>query len=122
METMFGCASLPGIDPNTMKVELSYLHHFCAVPADLPQVRALPERFIDMNLMPKEALNEQEALHELPPLVKGYIRAGAYIGEGAVIDHQFATTDVFIYFPTVRLDKRLRAFLTKRLKPDGTIA
>jgi len=122
IELMFGCASLPGIDPGSMKVELSYLHHFCAVPPELPRVRALPERFVDMNLIPKDALNEQEALHELPPLVKGYIRAGAYIGDGAVIDHQFATTDVFIYFPTARLDKRLRAFLTKRLKPDGSIA
>ena len=48
--------------------------------------------------------------------MKGYIRAGAYIGDGAVIDDQFNTTDVFIYFPTSRLDKRLRAFLTKRMK------
>ena len=122
IELMFGCASLPGIDPGSMKVELSYLHHFCAVPPELPRVRALPERFVDMNLIPKDALNEQEALHELPPLVKGYIRAGAYIGDGAVIDHQFATTDVFIYFPTARLDKRLRAFLSKHLKRDGPTA
>lgn len=116
IELMFGCASLPGTDPSTLKRELSYLHHVCAVPAELPQVRALPARYVDMNLIPRDQLNEQEALHELPPLVKGYIRAGAYIGDGAVIDHQFNTTDVFIYFPTARLDRRLRAFLTKRLK------
>lgn len=116
---MFGCASLPGVDPQSMKTELAYLHHFHSVPADLPQVRALPERYVDMNLVPKEALNPQEALHELPPLVKGYIRAGTYIGDGAVIDHQFNTTDVFIYFPISRLDKRLRSFLQKHLKPEA---
>lgn len=116
VELMFGCASLPGTDPSGLKLELSYLHHFCAVPAELPQVRALPARYVDMNLIPRDQLNEQEALHELPPLVKGYIRAGAYIGDGAVIDHQFNTTDVFIYFPTARLDRRLREFLIKRLK------
>ena len=114
IELMFGCASLPGTDPQTMKLELSYLHHFYAVPPDLPPVRALRERYIDMNLMPKAAINEQEALRELPPLVKGYIRFGSYIGEGAVIDHQFNTTDVFIYFPTARLDKKLRAFLSRQ--------
>jgi putative hemolysin len=117
IELMFGCASLPGTDPALLKTELSYLHHFCSVPPELPQVRALPERYVDMNLIPREQLRQQDALHELPPLVKGYIRAGAYIGDGAVIDHQFGTTDVFIYFPTARMDRRLRAFLSKRVKP-----
>ncbi len=116
IELMFGCASLPGIDPSTMKLELSYLKHFHGVPPELPQVRALPERHVDMSLIPADQINPQEALHELPPLVKGYIRAGAYIGDGAVIDHQFDTTDVFIYFPTARIDARLRNFLIKRLK------
>jgi putative hemolysin len=119
IEMMFGCASLPGTSPETLKEELSFLHHFHSVPADLPQVRAIPPRYVSMDLIPKDAINPQEALHELPPLVKGYIRAGAFIGDGAVIDHQFNTTDVFIYFPTTRLDKRLRAFLQKRLKPES---
>lgn len=111
---MFGCASLHGVEPETLKLELAYLHHFHAVPDDLPPVRALPARYIDMNLMPKDAIDRQEAQRELPPLVKGYIRFGSYIGDGAVIDHQFNTTDVFIYFPTDRLDKRLRAYLTRQ--------
>jgi len=111
---MFGCASLHGVEPDTLKLELAYLHHFHAVPPELPQVRALPARYVDMNLMPKETIDVQEAQRELPPLVKGYIRFGSYIGDGAVIDHQFNTTDVFIYFPTSRLDKRLRAFLTRQ--------
>jgi len=116
IELMFGCASLPGTDPEALKLELAYMHHFCAVPPELPPVRALPERYVDMNLMTRDEIGGPEALHELPPLVKGYIRAGAYIGDGAVIDHQFGTTDVFIYFPTARLDRRLREFLTRRVK------
>jgi putative hemolysin len=36
------------------------------------------------------------------------------IGEGAVIDRQFGTTDVFIYFPTSRIDVRWKKFFTKR--------
>ncbi|BCW86929.1 hypothetical protein sos41_00530 [Alphaproteobacteria bacterium SO-S41] len=114
IDLMFGCASLPGIDPETMKLELAYMHHFHSVPPELPQVRALPARYVDMNLMAKDEINTQEALRELPPLVKGYIRFGTYIGNGAVIDHQFNTTDVFIYFPIARMDKRLRAFLTRQ--------
>ena len=46
-----------------------------------------------MNMLPAEAVNARAALKSLPPLIKGYLRLGAYIGDGAVIDHQFGTTD-----------------------------
>ena len=34
------------------------------------------------------------------------------IGDGAVIDRQFGTTDVLIYFPVSQIGKRLRIRLT----------
>ena len=46
------------------------------------------------------------ALRELPPLIKGYLRLGAYICEDAVIDWQFGTTDVFIVLPVERINTR----------------
>jgi putative hemolysin len=52
-----------------------------------------------MNMMPAEAISRRAALKALPPLIKGYLRLGAYIGDGAVIDHQFGTTDVLIILP-----------------------
>jgi putative hemolysin len=39
-------------------------------------------------------------------LIKGYLRLGAYIGEGAVIDNQFGTTDVMIIMPTENISER----------------
>lgn len=104
---MFGCGSLPGTDADALALQLSYLHHFYSAPEGM-RVRALPNLYVEMNRMPKEAIDEKEALRSLPPLVKGYVRAGAYIGEGAVIDKQFGTTDVLIYFPIARLDERWR--------------
>lgn len=110
---MFGCASLPGTDPGALTLQLSYLYHFHLAPkAEL--VRAQPARFTEMNLMPKDAINEAEALHALPPLIKGYVRMGAMIGDGAVIDEQFDTTDVFIYFPMANLNPRWAAHLRKK--------
>ena len=50
--------------------------------------------------------NPKAALHELPPLIKGYLRLGAYIGDGAVIDHQFGTTDVLIVMPVSAIHAR----------------
>ena len=59
-----------------------------------------------MNLIPKDAIDAKQALRALPPIIKGYLRAGCLIGEGAVIDHQFGTTDVFIYLPVKDMDPR----------------
>jgi len=36
----------------------------------------------------------------LPPLIKGYLRLGGFVGDGAVIDEQFNTTDVCIVVKT----------------------
>jgi putative hemolysin len=62
-----------------------------------------------MNRMPKAAIDPKEALLALPPLIKGYVRAGCGIGEGAVIDRQFGTIDVLIYFPVSTMDPRYRS-------------
>lgn len=107
IDTMFGCASLPGTDPEAAALPLSYLHHFHPMQAG-PRVRARDELYVSMNRKPKDAIDVREARRALPPLVKGYVRAGAQIGDGAVIDKQFGTTDVFIYLPVAKLDPRYR--------------
>ena len=108
IDLMFGCASLAGTDPLALALPLSYLHHFHAMPAEI-RVRAQPDLFVNMDLMPKDAMDEREGLRSLPPLLKGYMRAGCRIGEGAVIDRQFSTTDVFIYFPLSGIDARYKS-------------
>jgi len=107
IDLMFGCASLAGNDPDALALSLSYLHHFHPMPENL-RVRARPELYVEMNRMPKEAIDPKAALHALPPMIKGYLRAGASIGDGAVIDRQFGTTDVFVYFPASNIDSRYR--------------
>ncbi len=106
IDLMFGCASLAGTDPDALP--LSYLHHFHAMPENL-RVRARPELYVDMNRIPKDAIEAREGLRSLPPLLKGYVRAGCCIGDGAVIDRQFCTTDVFIYFPLSGIDARYKS-------------
>jgi putative hemolysin len=107
IDLMFGCASLSGTDPKALALQLSYLHHFHRMPENL-RVKARPELYVQMNMMPKEAIDPKAALHTLPPMIKGYLRAGGSIGDGAVIDRQFDTTDVFIYFPLSKMDPRYR--------------
>jgi putative hemolysin len=108
IDLMFGCASLPGVDVAEMALPLSYLHHFHAMPEHLA-VKARPELFVDMNRLPKDQVDPRDGLRSLPPMLKGYVRAGCCIGNGAVVDRQFGTTDVFIYFPMSGLDARYRS-------------
>ena len=105
IDVMVGCASLDGIDPNRLALPLSYLHHFHSAP-EAWHVAALPDRAVAMDRLPREAVDPRVALRSLPPLIKGYLRLGAYIGEGAVVDHQFGTTDVCIVLPVSALNQR----------------
>jgi putative hemolysin len=105
LDVMIGCASFEGTDPDRLKLPLSFLHHYAQAPEDW-RAKAHPSRRVEMNRMAKEAINPKAALHELPPLIKGYLRLGAYIGDGAVIDHQFGTTDVLIVMPVSAINAR----------------
>ncbi len=102
---MIGCASFPGADPKEHALALSFLHHFSRAPEDW-RVSAHSELKVDMNMMPKEEINPKEALKRMPPLIKGYLRLGAYVGDGAVVDKQFGTTDVLIIMPVEAINSR----------------
>jgi putative hemolysin len=104
-DVMIGCASLEGTDPKRLALPLSFLHHYSRAP-EAWRARALPERYVEMNRMSKEAIDPKAALRALPPLIKGYLRLGAYIGDGAVVDHEFGTTDVLIVLPFSMIDQR----------------
>jgi putative hemolysin len=107
VDTMFGCASLPGTNPAALALPLSYLHYFHSM-SGAERVRARPELRAEMGRLPREEIDVRGARRMLPPLIKGYLRAGAQIGDGAVVDRQFGTTDVFIYLPVKRIDRRYR--------------
>ncbi|MBV1900566.1 MAG: GNAT family N-acetyltransferase [Kordiimonadaceae bacterium] len=102
---MFGCASFEGADPTAFKEALAYLHHNHTVAEDF-KVRALDGQYVDMNQMAAEDVVARTARRALPPLIKGYLRIGCFIGDGAVVDERFGTTDVFILLPVERIAKR----------------
>lgn len=99
IDILFGCASLPGIEPASLALPLSYLYHHHLAPRSLRPL-ARPERYTAMNSLPPDAIDHKEALRALPPLIKGYLRLGGAIGEGAVVDENFGTTDVCIVVKT----------------------
>jgi putative hemolysin len=96
---MFGCASLPGTDSDALAPELTYLSAYHLAPPEL-RPRAVPGRYVEMRRMPLEAVDPRRVLAHLPPLIKGYLRLGGFVGDGAVIDRQFNTTDVAVVVKT----------------------
>ena len=135
---MFGCASLHGTDIEKHAVPLSYLYHYHLAAPEL-RARALPDVYVNMNILPKEAFDPEAAFdslkfnnikldpkagqNSLPPLIKGYLRVGCAIGDGAYIDHQFNTTDVCIIFRTELItDRYLRHYERMEQKLAETLS
>ncbi len=114
LDVMLGCASLPAGDPADQSLALSYLQHFHAAPEEW-SARVHECVAAEVDLLPPEGIKPRAAFDVLPPLVKGYLRLGAYIGEGAAADVQFNTTDVLIILPVSAIRPR---YFTRFGAPD----
>jgi L-ornithine Nalpha-acyltransferase len=99
IQVMFGCASFPGTDPSQHAQAMSYLYHHHLAPPEI-RARALESRYVNMEMLPPGSYDPRKAMARVPPLIKGYLRLGGYVGDGAVIDSEFNTTDVFIIVKT----------------------
>ena len=99
IQVMFGCASIPGTDPTQHAQALSYLYHHHLAPPEI-RVRAQPHRYVKMDMLEPGGYDPRKAMARVPPLIKGYLRLGGFVGDGAVIDHEFNSTDVFITVKT----------------------
>jgi putative hemolysin len=118
IDLMFGCASLPGTDPDALATPLTYLASTHLAPPEL-RPRALPHRYVEMLRLPVDSVNARAALNALPPLIKGYLRLGGWVGAGAVIDHQFNTTDVCVVVKTDQVTDKYYRHYERRLKDEG---
>ena len=115
IKVLFGCASFAGTDPATYGKALAYLHEHHLAPSDY-RPRALEHRHVEMALLAEGPIEQREALVQLPPLLKGYIRLGGKVGDGAVIDHEFNTVDVCMVVTTDRLTEKYQ----RHFRPSGT--
>jgi L-ornithine Nalpha-acyltransferase len=105
IDVLIGCASLPGVDRLALALPLSFLHRHALADEEWC-VRPLAGRGMDMAVLDTTAIDARKGIAALPPLLKAYLRAGAKFGDGAVIDPQFSTTDVFTILPLSDLEER----------------
>ncbi|EUJ09751.1 putative hemolysin [Methylophilaceae bacterium 11] len=104
-EYMIGCASVPMNDGGHAAASL-----FNRLKDDYlspPEYRVFPH-----NPLPIEALN-QDIQVACPPLIKGYLRLGAYICSEPAWDAYFNTADMLVMLPLSRINKRYAAHFLK---------
>ena len=110
IEVLFGTASFHGTDIDALAAPLSLLHHRHLAPEGL-RVRTREEAFQSMDLIPEDQLDRPAAMRAVPALIKGYLRLGGFVGEGAFVDHAFNTTDVCLILDTRQMsDKQMRIY------------
>jgi putative hemolysin len=117
-DVMIGCASLEGTDLDDLAQPLSFLHHFGRAPEGW-RVRAKPQYYVEMNRLSKEHVDKKAAVSALPPLVKGYLRLGAFFGEGAVIDHHFGAAVVLVVLPVSAIRTRYTQYFGSDTRWSG---
>lgn len=113
IEILFGVASFHGTDARALAQPLGWLHYHHLSPPEL-RARALPAGFAAMDMIDPDQLDRRQAMKDMPALIKGYLRLGGTVGEGAFIDREFNTTDVFLLMDTAAMSARHRGFYDRR--------
>lgn len=104
-EYLIGCASIGMQDGGHNAVAV-----FQALAAHLapPEYRVFPR-----HRLPIEKI-EAAATPEIPPLLKGYLRAGAWVCSEPAWDPDFNTADLLIMLPMARVDSRYSKHFVER--------
>lgn len=113
IEVLFGVASFHGTDAAALAQPLAYLHHHHLAPEAL-RVRARPDHFQAMDVLPVEKIDRTRAMAGTPALIKAYLRLGGFVGEGAWIDYAFNTTDVCLVMDTDQMSAKHREFYARK--------
>ena len=114
IDYLFGCASFEGTNPDDHAQSLSYLYHHHLADKSL-RPHALSHHYVAMNRMESNEIDSKKAFFALPILVKGYLRLGGVVGDGAFIDHDFNTTDILMIVKTSDVSDKHRS----RYAPDS---
>ncbi len=115
---LFGCGSFHGSKAQDHATCLSYLHHFHLAPESY-RPEPVTGHAATFELLDPDDINQRRAFAALPPLVKGYLRAGGKVGSGAYEDHACKTTDVCIVLSRAEVEDRYNTRFTRDGKtPD----
>ncbi len=105
VDFIIGCASFQCNNTNKIRNQLSFLKNFYSAP----------KQYLTFPLKSKNAkwksadiskISKLKIFKSLPPLIKAYLRVGAWVGEGAVFDPHFKTIDICIILKSDKIDPK----------------
>lgn len=120
IDILLGCASFWTIEPDDVTSQLSYLKQNHLMDKNImvtPDNNIKPS--IDKLSVCKmyDSYNlhgmESKVFKSLPSLIKAYISVGSKFGDGAVIDYDFRSIDVFTYVDIHNIDDRVKKYYAK---------
>ena len=105
VDVMTGCASFYAKSIDEIALALGFLS---TLSSKDPQWQVTPtsskstliKQFENLVVEPKKAIRS------LPPLIKGYLRLGAFFSDHAVIDEDFGTIDIAVILPVTNINPR----------------
>lgn len=110
IKILFGVASFHGTQIAPLKQALTYLHHKSLAPADL---RVRSKSYLSLDQMPWEQVDQRQAIKQIPPLIRSYLRLGGFVGDGAFVDTAFNTVDVCLIMDTARMVQKYRDYFSR---------
>ena len=107
---LFGCASLPTVDPEEVNRFFSLLRERYYAPEEF-RVQPLPDKALS-GMDKDAAIGDREGLFlRLPSLIKGYLRVGALVCGPPALDLEFGTADFLLLLDiTQASDEFLKRF------------
>ena len=115
---LFGCSSFAGTNPGRYAAALTLLGRRHRGPRALLPGRRSRE-VVDLpgaGLLDREAVRRGQS--ELPPLLRGYLRMGGWVGDHLVIDRDLQTLHVFTGLEVERVPMA-RARSLRRARDGG---
>ena len=107
IKVLLGCASFPGKDVKVFSKELSYLKSNFSLPEEVSVKSLVNNNYPVYN---KNNINESDlrTFAKLPPLIKGYLRAGGKVSDSFFIDHDFNTIDICVIVQIENIDEKYK--------------
>lgn len=104
---LFGCGSLHCSAVDDVQPIYTYLRERYLAPELL---RVEPLAACRMDISDDHVLDEdpRQVLRRLPPIMKGYLRAGAMIGGAPALDAEFGTADLLVLLEVDRMTARYK--------------
>ena len=101
IKILIGCASFNGTNPNKFKDQFSLLYDTYRLPRNY-DVKSLQDNKISFT----KNIDNINILNKLPPLIKGYLRAGGMVSKNFYIDMEFETIDYCVIMLTNKIVSR----------------